>query len=140
LDPVLELDAIDDDVEIVGARTIELDLVAEVDDGPVDADANEAIASQAFELELELAFAGANDRRENGELGAVTLLEDAIDDLLDRLRLDLLSAARAVRHAYAGEEKAEVIGDLGDCAHGRARRLGERSLLDGDGRREPFDG
>ena len=60
--------------------------------------------------------------------------EDAVDDLLHRLRLDALAAVRAVRHADAREEEAQVVGDLGDGADGRARALGERALLDGDGR------
>ena len=66
-------------------------------------------------------------------------LEDAIDDLLHRLRLDALAALGAVRDADAREQQPQVVGDLGDGADGRARALRERALLDGDRRREPLD-
>ena len=71
------------------------------------------------------------------EARAFSELEDAVDDLLHGLRLDALAAVRAVGHADAREEQAQVVGDLGDGADGRARALGERALLDGDRRREP---
>src|SRR5205814_3055006 len=60
-DPLFEDEAIDHDVEIVCARPIELDLVAEIDDRPVDPNANEPVAAKSLELQFELALSGAND-------------------------------------------------------------------------------
>ena len=103
-------------------RAVELDLVAEVDDRAVDARADEALAAQALELELELALAGARDGREHARARVPSgEREDAVDDLLHRLRLDALAAARAVGDADAREEQAQVVGDLGDGADGGAR-------------------
>ena len=137
--PVLEHEAVDDDVEVVSLGAVELDLVAEVDDGAVDARAHEALAPQPLELELELALARARDGREEREARALGEREHAVDDLLHRLRLDALAAARAVRNADARVEQAQVVGDLGDRADGGARRLRERALLDGDGRAQALD-
>ena len=139
LEAILEDESVDDHVEVVRLLPVELDLVAEVDDGPVDARAYEPFATQPLELELELAFAAATHRREQEDPRAVPQREDPIDNLLDGLRLDSLSAVGAVRDAHAREEDAEVVGDLGDGAHGRARGLRERSLLDRNGRRETID-
>src|SRR6185436_3545256 len=115
-------------------RAVEDDLVAEVHDLAVDPRADEPLPPQPLDLELELALAGAGDRGEHRDAGAVAHAEDAIDDLLHRLRLDALAAVRAVRRADAREQEAEVVGDLGDGADRRARALGEGALLDGHGR------
>ena len=114
-------------------------LVAQVDDRPVDSGADEAFPAEALELELELALAGAGDRRQDAQARPVRHGEDAVDNLLDGLRLDALAAAGAVGDAHPGVEEAEVVGDLGDGAHGGPGRLRERSLLDGDGRAQAVD-
>ena len=67
LHALLEDDAIDDDIEIVRLATVELDRVSEIDDGAVDASADEAVAPEPFELELQLALARTRDRREHAE-------------------------------------------------------------------------
>ncbi len=140
LHALLHDDAIDDDVEIVGARAIEEDLVAEVHHLAVDARADEALAAEALQIELELAAAGARDGGQDGDAAALAEAEDAIDDLLDRLRLDALAAVGAVGRADPREEEAQVVGDFGDGADGGARALGEGALLDRDRRREALDG
>jgi hypothetical protein len=83
---------------------------------------------------------GDDDRRQHRELGALRLLEDLVDHLLRRLLADLLAALRAVLHADGGVEHAQVVVDLGDRAHRRARVVGGGLLLDGDGGRQPADG
>jgi len=123
----------------VHLRTIELDLVSEVDDRAVDARADEAFPAQTFELEAELALSRPRDRREQGQPRALRHRENPVDDLLDRLRLDALSAVRAVGNPHARIEQAQVVGDLGDRAHRGSRRLREGPLLDGDGRAEALD-
>ena len=54
------------------------------------------------------------------EPGALGQGEDLVDDLLDRLALDLV-AVRAVRVADAGEEQSQVVVDLGHRADRRPR-------------------
>jgi hypothetical protein len=44
-----------------------------------------------------------------------------------------------MRHADAGVEQAQVVGDLGDGADGGARALAQPLLLDGDGGAQPLD-
>jgi hypothetical protein len=139
LHALLHDDAVDDDVEVVDLGAVEDDLVAEVDDLAVDPGADEAFPAQALDLELELAAAGAGDRREDRRARAVAGGEDPVDDLLHRLGLDPLAAAGAVRRTDAGEEEPQVVGDLGDRAHRGARALGQGALLDGDRRREALD-
>jgi hypothetical protein len=115
-------DAIDHHVEVVGFLPIELDLVAEVDHLAVDPGAHEALAAQALELELELAFSSAAHGGQDREARALAHGLDPVDDLLDRLRLDALhAAARAMGDAHARIEEAEVVGDLGHGADGRPR-------------------
>src|SRR5207253_807280 len=80
----------------------------------------------------QLPFPRTRDRREDAEARALGHRQDAVDDLLHRLRLDALAAARAVWDSDTGVEKAQVVCDLGDCADGGAGRLRERALLDGD--------
>ena len=139
LDAVLEHEAVDDDVEVVDLGAVELDLVAEVDDRAVDARAHEALAPQALELELELTLAGARDGRHERELRPLRHGEHAVDDLLDRLRLDALAAVRAVRNADSRVEQPQVVGDLGHGADGGPRGLREGPLLDRDGGAEAVD-
>ena len=52
---------------------------------------------------------------------------------------DLAAALRAVGHADARVEQAQVVVDLGDGADGRARVAAGAALVDGDGRAEPLD-
>ena len=114
-------DAVDDDIEVVRFAAVERDLVAEVDDGAVDAGADEAFPAHAFELELQLPLSRARDRREHAEASALGHRQDAVDDLLHRLRLDALATVGAVRDADAREQEAQVVGDLGDGADRGAR-------------------
>jgi hypothetical protein len=139
LHALLEDDAIDDDVEIVRLGAIELDGIAEVDDRAVDARTDEAVATKALELELQLALPRPGDGGEHAEARAFGKREDVIDDLLDRLRFDALSAVGAMRDADPREQEPEVVGDLGHGADRGARRFREGPLLDGDGGREAVD-
>ena len=91
------------------------------------------------EQRLVGALAAPHDRREHLEAGALGQLQDAVDDLLRRLARDARAVVRAVRHADAGVEQAEVVVDLGDRADRRARVARGRLLVDRDGRRQALD-
>ena len=112
---------------------------AEVDELAVDPGAGEALLRELLEQALVLALAAAHDRREHLEARALLELEHAVDDLLRRLAGDDPAAVRAVRHADAGVEQAQVVVDLGDGADGRARVARRRLLVDGDRRRQALD-
>ena len=62
-----------------------------------------------------------------------------VDDLLGRLAADRAPAVGAVRVADPGVQHPQVVVDLGDRADGGARVPRRGLLVDGDGRREPFD-
>src|SRR5262249_50875868 len=125
--------------EIMWSVAIELDGITKIDNGSINTCTNESVASKSFELELQLSFARACDRREHAEPRAIGQREDPINDLLHGLRFDLFSAIRAMRHAHTCEEKTQVIRNLGDGANRGTRRLGQWPLFDGDCRREPLD-
>ena len=107
---------------------------------PVDADADEAFRAQ-FDEELELlALAVDDDRRDDHQLRVLRERERRVDHLRDRHRRELLlRMVGAVGIAHARIEKPQVIVDLGDGAHRRARVVRGRLLLDRDRRREPLD-
>ena len=115
------------------------DLLGEFAHVTVDSHAGEALALEVVEELAVLALAALDHRREHLELGLLGHLEDAVDDLVGGLALDLAAADRAVRNADARVEKPQVVVDLGDGSDRRARVLRCRLLVDGDGRRQPLD-
>ena len=132
-------EAVDDDVDGVLDLLLELGRVGEGDDLAVDAGAGEALGLQLGEEVDVLALAGAHDRGEHLEAGALGQLEEPVDDLLRALPGDRLAAHRAVRAAGAREEQAQVVVDLGDGADGGARVAVGGLLVDRDRRRQPLD-
>jgi hypothetical protein len=71
--------------------------------------------------------------------GCLPQLQDLVDDLLGGLFDQRGAVVGAVRDADAGEQQPQVVPDLGDGAHRRTRVPRRRLLVDGDGRRQPFD-
>ena len=65
--------------------------------------------------------------------------EQSLDDGVDCVALDRLAALEAVDGSDAGVQDSQKIKDLGHCGHGGARILGNRLLLDGDGRCDALD-
>ena len=130
---------VDDDVDGVLDLLLELGRLGEGDDLAVDAGAGEALGLQLGEEVDVLALAGAHDRREHLEAGALGQLEQPVDDLLRALPGDRLAADRAVRPAGPGEEQAEVVVDLGDRADRGPRVAVGRLLVDRDRRRQALD-
>src|SRR5262245_44345135 len=130
---------VDDDVDRVLALLVEVDLLGELAHHAVDADPRVALALQIEEELLVLALAAAHDRCQHEQPGARRLGQHAIDHLLHGLGRDDPAALRAVRHAVAREQHAEVVVDLGHGADRRARVLRGGLLLDRDGGREALD-
>ena len=139
LDPGLENQPIDDDVDGVIAAAIELDVLVERSLLIVDADLREAAGAQRRQLLLELAFPAADDRREHVHALLVRRQHHHVDDAFEGLRRDLAAAQVAMGHADVGEEQPQVVVDLGDRADRRTRVRPGRLLLDRDGRRQAVD-
>ena len=132
-------EAVDDHVDVVPLVAVEVELLVDVANLAVDADADEAGALDGLEDLLVLAAAVADDRREQHGAGAGRLGEDRVDDLLDGLAADDLPAVRAVRLAGAREEQPQVVVDLGDGGDRGAGVLRDALLIDGDGGGEAVD-
>ena len=140
LDPRLDDQPIDEDVNGVVAAAVELDLVAvERDELAVDARAGEAAGAQGRQLALELALAAAHDGREHVDALVRRVEQHHVHDALERLRRDLAVAVRAMGDANVGEEQAKIVVDLGHRPDGRSRVGGGGLLFDGNRRREPVD-
>jgi hypothetical protein len=105
----------------------------------VDAHPREPLRAQLVQELGLLAFSAGHHRSENHEAGVLRQLQYLIHHLRHGLRLQRDPVLRAVRRADPRIEQAQVIVDLGDRAHGRARVVARRLLLDGDRRREAFD-
>ena len=132
-------EAVDDHVQRV------LDVLGEPGDRvdfvnlAVDAQAREPLRAQLRDQLVLLALAARDDGGEDHELGVLGKCKGVVDHLRHRLRLQGQLVLRAVRCPDARVEQAQVVVDLGDGAHGRARVVARRFLLDRDRGREPLD-
>jgi hypothetical protein len=106
---------------------------------PVDLHALEALLAQLEEFLAVFALPVAHDGGQ--QVGARPLLHrhDAVDHVLDLLRLDGQASGGGIGRAGAGEEKAEVVVDLRHRADGGAGVFRRGLLFDGDGGAEAGD-
>src|SRR5579872_5211683 len=135
----LDDEPVDHDLDRVLALLVEFDLLAQVADLAVDADAGVAVFDRLLEQLLILAFASAHHRREDLQTGAFRQRRDLVDDLLGALRSDGPAAVGAMRVPDSRVEQPQVIVYLGDRTDGRARIAAGRFLVDRDRGREAFD-
>ena len=105
----------------------------------VDLDAGEALPRQVLEHVLVLALAVADDGRVDREARPVLELQHLVDDRVEALSRDRLTADRAVRPPDTRVQEAQVVVDLGHGADRRARVSGGRLLIDGNRRAEAVD-
>ena len=143
LDAVAAHEPVDDDLDLVllvaGQPLVALQELGDVDHLAVDPGTHVALAGEVLQQRVVLALAAAHDRREHLEPGALGQQQDAVDDLLRGLALQPGAVVRAVLHADAGVQQAQVVVDLGDGADRRARVAAGRLLVDRDRRRQPLD-
>ncbi len=125
-------DAVDHNLDGVLELLVELDGLVEAADLPVYAHAREALGAEVVQQLDELALAPLHHRREHEGSTTLTGREDLVRHLVGRLPLDLTAALRAMGHADARVEQAQVIVDLGDGADRGARVFGCGLLVDGD--------
>ena len=135
----LDGEAVHHHVDVVLDLLFQLRRVRELVGLPVHVHARVALRRQVGEEVLELALALAHNRREHLELGALFQLEHAVHDLLRGLALNHRVAHRAVRGTCARVQKAQVVIDLRDGAHGGARVAVGGLLVDGHCRAQPVD-
>ena len=106
----------------------------------VDARTYKTLGTQLFEDRQVFALALANDRRQQHQLGAFGLGQHQVDHLADGLSFQGDIVVRAAGDTHACVEQAQVVVDLGNGTHGGARVVGRGFLLDGNSRRQAFNG
>ncbi len=125
--------------DVVLLFLVQLDLFVHVPDLAVHPQARKAIGAGLGKDVLESAFAVAGQRGQHLKAHAGRQRRHPIHDLLRRLSVHPAATRRAVRRADAGKEHPQVIIDLCDRGHRRARVLAHRLLLDGNRRAEAAD-
>ena len=135
----LHREPVDHHVDVVLLLLLQLRRVGERVHRAVHERARVALRLELLEQVDVLALAAAHHRREHLEPGALLHGEHLVDDLLRRLLADRLAARRAVRLAGAGVEQPQVVVDLGDRAHGRARVAVGGLLVDRHRGRQALD-
>ena len=136
----LHAQPVDDDLDCVLGRLGELRHRVDLVHLAVDADADEALGAQLDEELQLLALPVDDDRSEDHQLRVVGERERRVDHLRDRHRRELLfGVVGTIRVADPREEQPQVVVDLGDRSHGRARIVRGRLLLDRNRRRQSFD-
>jgi hypothetical protein len=138
-DPLPAHQPVDHHLDGVLLVALEVDVLGQLPQLPVDPGPGVALGRQLAEQVLVLALAAPHHRRQDLEPRPLRQLEDPVDDLLRRLPRHHGPAPRAVGHADPGVQEAEVVVDLGDGPHRRAGVAGRRLLVDRDGRGQPLD-
>ena len=126
------LEPVDDGLDRVAAPAVELGQHIEFEQPAVDARAHEPLAAQVLEHFDVFTFAVVHDRREQQHARVLRQRQHLVDHLRDGLRREVLPVFGAARHACARIQHAQVVVDLGDGAHGRARIVRRRFLFDRD--------
>ncbi len=130
---------IDHDRDVVLVLLVELDVLLEPAQLAVHLHAREALGAELLEELPVLTLAPAHDRRQHHEAGVLRQHHHLVDDLLGRLGGDRPAAVVTVRMPDPGPEQAQVVVDLGDRAHRRARVPRRCLLVDRNRRAEPLD-
>ena len=130
---------VDHDLDGVLLVAVEGGCFVQIVDRAVHAHAHVAGLARILEHLPVLALAVLHDGREDHIARAVGQVEQRIHHLLDGLLGDFATALRAVGHADAGEEQAQVVVHFRDRADRGARIAARAFLVDGDGGREAVD-
>src|SRR5450755_799605 len=96
-------EAIDDHLDRVPLVFVEAGCVGQVVGLAVDPDPDEALLAGRLEDAIALGLAVLDQRTEDEQAGALGQAQDLVDDLLDRLALDLPATNRAMRMADPGK-------------------------------------
>ena len=138
-DVVTHGEPVDNDVEVVPELAVELGHLIDGVDLAVYPQADESGAAGVLDHALVLALAMHDHRRQHHEPRALGPGQDVIHHLLDGLLGQRAPTPRAMRPADSRVQQPQVVVDLGDGSHGRARVVGRGLLVDGDRGRQPLD-
>ena len=118
------LEAVDHYVNRMLLLLIQLRRFVQLIELAVDPGTNKTLRTQFFEDGKMFTLALANHRCQQHQLGAFRLGQHQVDHLADGLGFQGDVVVRATGDTYAGIQQAQVVVDLGDGAHGRARVMG----------------
>ncbi len=138
-DALLHDDAVYHHLDIMLQLLVQRRHLVEGVDGAVDFHTLEALALQLRQFLAIFALATAHHRCQQQQARAFGQGQDLVHHLRDGLAFDGKTGRRRMRHADAGEQQTQIIVDLGDRAHRRARILRGGLLLDGNGRGQALD-
>ena len=143
LEAVAAHEPVDDDLDVVvlvaGQLLVTLEELVDVDGLAVDLGPHEPLAGEVLQQRVVVALAASHHRSEHLEAGALGKFEDAVDDLLRCLTLELGVVVGAVLHSDARPQQPEIVVDLRDRTHRGPRIAPGRLLIDRDRRRQPLD-
>ena len=133
------LDAVDHHIDVVLLGFLEFGQVLGFHGLAVDAKTHITLGLHVGKHFQKLAFLLARHGGEDHELGFFGQGQHRIHHLAHGLALQWQVVVRAKRRAGAGEQQAQVVMDLGNCAYRGPRVVAGGLLLDADGGRQAFD-
>ena len=114
-------------------------LTVKAHDLAVDAHAREALLLEVGQKLCVFALAAHDHGRQDERALALAQAQDLVGHLVGGTLLDLAAALGAMGHAYAREQKTQIVVDLGGGAHGGSRVFGGGLLVYCHGRRQAVD-
>ncbi len=121
------------------AVLVEGDILFQLMEFSVHADAGIALAAQLLEQPSVFALPPSNDRSKDLDLPPFTQVKHPIDDLLGGLGGDRAATLVAMGFSDVGKQQPQIVVDLGDRPHSGAGVVAAPLLVDGDRRGESLD-
>ena len=115
---ILLLDAVNDNIDVVYAGTIEIRHFGQIEYFTVDPDPHIPLRPHTIEQFAERAFPAAHNRREHLYPGAIAPAHYTVDHLLGGLRFDRPAAFVTMRLADPGIEQPQIVVNFGDGTDG----------------------
>ncbi len=138
--PIANRQPIDHHLDRVPAVLVQIGGRGGINELAIDPGADKTLADHLAEKLAVLALALVDQWCEQHEPGAFAEGRELIHHLLDRLWLDRDLAVGTERYADGRPQQPQVVVDLGHRSHRRAWVARSGLLLDGDRRRQSFNG
>ena len=132
-------EAVHHHLDIVNDIAVQLNIFIQIPHRAINTHARETLRSDICQRLLVIAFLAVDHGGEHLDAAAGGHILHLVDDLLRALRRHFRAANGTMGDAHASEKQAQIIVDLGHCAHGRARIVADALLVDRDSRAQAFD-
>jgi hypothetical protein len=137
--PLPDGQPVHDHRDVMVGAALQAGRIAELHQLAVHSRPHEALPDRFLEQVAELPLSPPHQGSENLDPRSLRPGKDLFGNLGGRLRANRPAAVGAVGSASPRPQEAEVVVDLGDRAHRRARIPARAPLLDRDRRGEPLD-